>query len=90
MDETIINNCQGQYTNGKINMSLQLDGQRLQLYESCNNGMQFRINAINKIKDFVIAEICQKETMSKTISKYIAAFDLFDKTMFVCCCCFFI
>ena len=65
-------------------MSLQLDGQRLQLYESCNNGMQFRINAINKIKDFVIAEICQKETMSKTISKYIAAFDLFDKTMFVC------
>ena len=45
--------------------------------------MQFSLDEINKIKDYFIAEIREKETISKMLSKYIAAFDYFDKTLLV-------
>ena len=40
---------------------------------------QFRLNKINEIKDYLIAEIKERELMSKGFSKYIAFFDYFDK-----------
>ena len=47
------------------------------------NGQQFRLNRINEIKDYFIAEIKERELISKRLSKYIASFDYFDKSLFV-------
>ena len=44
---------------------------------------KFRLNEINKIKDYFNSEIQKRKTMSKKLSKYIAAFDYFDKTLIV-------
>ena len=44
---------------------------------------QFRLNKINEIKDYFVAEIKERELMSKRLSKYIASFDYFDKSLFV-------
>ena len=46
-----------------------------------SNDQQFRINKINEIKDYFIAEIKERELMSKRLSKYIALFDYFDKSL---------
>ena len=43
---------------------------------------QFRLNKINKIKDYFLAEIWERKTMNKRLSKYIAAFDYFEKAFF--------
>ena len=48
-----------------------------------NNEQYFRQNKINKIKDYSVAEIQERELMSKRLSKYIASFDYFDKTLIV-------
>ena len=45
------------------------------------NEQQFRLNKINEIKDYFVAEIKERELMSKRLSKYIASFDYFDKTL---------
>ena len=42
---------------------------------------RFRLNEINKIKDSFNTEIQKRKTMSKKLSKYIAAFDYIDKTL---------
>ena len=42
---------------------------------------QFRLNKINEIKDYFIAQIKEKELMSKRLCKYIASFDYFDKSL---------
>ena len=39
------------------------------------------INEINKIKDYFNAEIQERKTVSKKLSKYIAAFDYFGKIL---------
>ena len=44
---------------------------------------QFRINKINEVKDYLIVEIQERETMIKKLSKYITAFDYFGKTLTV-------
>ena len=44
---------------------------------------KFRLNEINKIKDYFISEIQERKTTSKKLSKYIAAFDYIDKTSLV-------
>ena len=44
---------------------------------------QFRLNKINEIKDYFFAEIKERELMSKRLSKYIASFDYFDKSLIV-------
>ena len=36
---------------------------------------KFRLNEINKIKDYFNSEIQERKTMSKKLSKYIDAFD---------------
>ena len=75
MDEKFINNCQGQFNNEKITIYSQLDGQRTRgqrphlckLCELCVNGIQFRLNGINIIKDYFMDK--QLVYMSKVISK---------------------
>ena len=38
---------------------------------------------LNKIRDYFVAEIKERELMSKRLSKYIAFFDYFDKPLIV-------
>ena len=47
------------------------------------NNQQFRLNKINEIKNYFIAEIKERELMSKRLSKYIACCDYFDKFLTV-------
>ena len=47
------------------------------------NNQQFRLNKISEIEDYFIAEIKQRELMSKKLSKYISFFDYFDKSLIV-------
>ena len=47
-----------------------------------SNEQQFRLKKINEIKDFV-AEIKERVVLSKSLSKYIASFDYFDKSLTV-------
>ena len=48
-----------------------------------NDEALFRINKINKIEDYFITEINERGKMSKKRSKYIVAFDYFDKILIV-------
>ena len=47
------------------------------------NNQKFRLNKINKIKDYFVAEIKERELLSKRLSKYIACCDYFDKFLSV-------
>ena len=51
------------------------------LNANISNEQQFRLNKINEIKDYVLAEIRERELISKNISKYIAYLDYFDKSL---------
>ena len=53
------------------------------LSANISNDQKFRLNKINEIKDYFIAEIKERELMSKNLSKYIASFDYFDKSLTV-------
>ena len=53
------------------------------LSANISNDQQFRLNKINEIKDYFIAEITERELMSKNFSKYIASFEYFDKSLIV-------
>ena len=46
-----------------------------------SNEQQFRLNKINETKDYFLAEIRERELISKNISKYIASLDYFDKSL---------
>ena len=46
----------------------------IQLSATTSYQQQFRLNKINEIKDYFVAEIEERELMSKSISKYIAFF----------------
>ena len=48
-----------------------------------SNEHQFRLNKINEIKDYFVAEIKERELMTKRLSKYIASFHYFDKSLIV-------
>ena len=52
------------------------------LITNTSHEQQFRLNKINEIKDYFIAEIREREIMSKNFSKYIASLDYFDKSLF--------
>ena len=43
----------------------------------------FRLNKINEIKDYFVSEIKERELISKRLSKYIASFDYFDRSLIV-------
>ena len=47
------------------------------------NNQQFRMNKISEIEEYFIAEIKERELMSKKLSKYISFFDYFDKSLIV-------
>ena len=48
-----------------------------------NDQQHIRLNEINEIKDYFVAEIKERELMSKRLSKYIAFCDYFDKSLIV-------
>ena len=52
-------------------------------YSNLSDQTKFRLNAINKIKDYFNSEIQKRKIMSKKLTKYIAAFDYFDKALIV-------
>ena len=41
------------------------------------------LNKINKIKNYFVADIKERELMSKRVSKYITSLDYFDKSLIV-------
>ena len=47
------------------------------------NNQQFRLNKISEIEDYFIADIKERELMSRKLSKYISYFDYFDKSLIV-------
>ena len=70
------------------------------MYPELDNAMQFGLDDIHEIKDYFIAEVHDRETMSKRPNRYIAAFDCVEKILlvlsgrngsvslvFFCCCC---
>ena len=58
-------------------------GEATNMYPNLNDQQQFRLNEINEIKDNFIAEIRERELMSRILSKYIVSFDYFDKLFFL-------
>ena len=48
-----------------------------------NDQKHFRLTKINEIKNYFVAEIKERELLSKRLSKYIASFDYFDKLLIV-------
>ena len=46
-----------------------------------SNQTKFRLNEINKIKDYFHSEIQERKTMSKKLSKYIVVFDYIDQIL---------
>ena len=51
------------------------------LTANISNEQQFRLNKINEMKYYFLAEIRERELISKNISKYIASLDYFDKSL---------
>ena len=49
------------------------------LSENISNDQHFRLSKIDEIKDYFIAEIRERELMSKNLSTYIASFGHLDK-----------
>ena len=50
---------------------------------SLSDHQHFRLNKINEIKDYFVAEIKERELMSKRLSKFIAFCDYFGKSLIV-------
>ena len=46
-----------------------------------SNEQQFRLNKINEIKYYFLAEIRERELIGKNLSKYIASLKYFDKSL---------
>ena len=45
------------------------------------NNQQFRANKISEIEDYFAAEVKERESMSKNLSKYISFLNYFDKSL---------
>ena len=58
-------------------------GEAPSMYSSLNDQKQYRLNKISEVKDYFITETRERELMSKKVSKYIASFDCFDKSLIV-------
>ena len=50
---------------------------------SLSDQQQFRLKKINEVKDYFVAEIKERQLMSKRLSKYIASFEYFDKSLII-------
>ena len=53
------------------------------IYPTWNDQQHFRLNQISEVRDYFIAEIRERELMSKMLSKYVASFDYFNKSLIV-------
>ena len=53
------------------------------LSPNLSDDQQSRLNKINEIRDFFVAEIKERELMGKRLSKYIASFNYFDISLIV-------
>ena len=51
------------------------------LSATLSNEQQFRLNEISEIKYYFLAEIRERELISKNISIYITSLDYFDKSL---------
>ena len=51
------------------------------LSANMSNEQQLRLKKIYEIKDFFLAEIRERELISKNLSKYIAFFEYFNKSI---------
>ena len=51
------------------------------LNANISNEQEFRLNKINEIKDYFLADIRERELISKNLSKYFASLDSFDKSL---------
>ena len=51
------------------------------IYSNLSDETKIRLNEINKIKNYFNSENQERKIMSKSLSKYIAAFDSFDKVL---------
>ena len=51
------------------------------LNANISNEQEFRLNKINEIKDYFLADIRERELISKNLSKYFASLDYFDKSL---------
>ena len=52
-------------------------------YPNLNDQHQLRLKKINEIQYYLVDEIKETELMNITLSKYIASFDYFDKSLIV-------
>ena len=50
------------------------------IYPNLNNQQLFRLNKINEINNYFVAEVKERELISKTLSRYIASFEYVDKS----------
>ena len=57
-------------------------GEAKNVYPNLND-QSFILNKINETKDYFIADIRDRELMSKRLSEYIASFDYFDISLIV-------
>ena len=48
---------------------------------SLNDQQHFRLNKMNEIKYYFVAEIKERELITKRLSEYIVSFDYFDKPL---------
>ena len=48
-----------------------------------NDKQHFRLNKINEIKYYLVAELKERELMSRRLSKYVVLFDYCDKSLIV-------
>ena len=51
------------------------------LSANTSNQQQLRLNKIDEIKYYLLAEIRERELISKNLSKYIASFEYFSKSL---------
>ena len=51
------------------------------LNATISNEQQFKLNKVNKIKNYFLTEIRERELISKNINKYVASLDYFDKLL---------
>ena len=52
------------------------------LSANISNEQQLRLNKTNEITDYLLAEIRERELISKNLSKYTASFEYFNKSLF--------
>ena len=53
------------------------------LNANISNDQQFRLNKVNEIKDYFLANIRERELIGKNLRKYIASFEYLDKSLVV-------